>query len=200
MRDLFGYAPVFYIATLLCTIYYSVVFPFQSTAINMLERTKDFDADKAGLYVSVIPATSLFLSPIFGIIVDKVGRKLYFILAGIVIMLPAFVLLVESWWPPLISFVLIGVCFSLVPAALWPCLPLIVEERKIGTAFGLMSSFMNAGLTLMYWLQGKFLSEDGRSETYMFSGIMVAGFILGGVWLLLDARMNYVCNAAVTKR
>jgi len=199
-RDVLRYRPAFYIATVVSCIYYSAVFPFQSTAVNMLERTKGFDDDTAGYYVSVIPATSLFLSPIFGIIVDKVGRKLFFILGGLAVMIPAFNLLMESWWPPLTSFILIGVCFSLVPAALWPCLPLLVAERQIGTAFGLMSSVMNAGLTLMYWIQGKFMSNDGQVETYIYSGMIGTGFLLVCLWMLFDARMNYVCNRAVNAK
>jgi len=104
-------------------------------------------------------------------------------------------LLVVDWWPPLISLVLIGLCFAMVPAALWPCLPLLVEERHLGTSFGLLSGFTNAGLTLFYWLQGQFPSEGGESEAFLFGGLVGVGFVLTCVWLVIDAKMGHLCNS-----
>jgi MFS family permease len=49
---------------------------------------------------------------------------------------------------------LMGVAFSLVPAAMWPSVALIVEEKKLGTAYGLMTMIQNIGLTLFNFLIG----------------------------------------------
>lgn len=41
---------------------------------------------------------------------------------------------------------MLGIAFSLVPAAMWPSVALIVEEKRLGTAYGLMTSIQNFGM------------------------------------------------------
>jgi hypothetical protein len=47
-----------------------------------------------------------------------------------------------------------GISFSLVPAAMWPSVALIVEGKKLGTAYGLMTMIQNIGLTTFNLLVG----------------------------------------------
>ena len=41
---------------------------------------------------------------------------------------------------------MMGIAFSLVPAVLWPSVALIVDQSKLGTAYGLMTMIQNIGL------------------------------------------------------
>jgi MFS family permease len=67
-----------------------------------------------------------------------------------------------------------GVAFSLVPAVLWPSVALIVEDKKLGTAYGLMTMIQNIGLFSFNLLIG--LSNDvfaaGKSNPSGYSGGM----------------------------
>jgi len=40
---------------------------------------------------------------------------------------------------------MMGVAFSLVPAVIWPSVAYIVEQNKLGTAYGLMTVVQNMG-------------------------------------------------------
>ena len=40
----------------------------------------------------------------------------------------------------------LGAAFVLVPACIWPCVPLIVDAQRVGTAFGVMTAIQNLGL------------------------------------------------------
>ena len=44
--------------------------------------------------------------------------------------------------------ILLGIFFAMISAILWPILPMIVEEKIIGTGFGLMTAIQNAGMVL----------------------------------------------------
>lgn len=189
------FSPVFYLAMAVCCAYYSAIFPFQSTAVSLLEETHDYDNIKAANYISLLPLTSFFMSPVFGFIVDRVGKRVYFATAGLLVMIPAFGLLMAEWWPPVASMIAIGLVFALVPAALWPCIPLLVEEKYIGTSFGLISGGLNACLTLFYWLQGNLPKTDGRyGEVMLFSGLAAVGFVFSVAWIIIDKRMGSICN------
>jgi MFS family permease len=41
---------------------------------------------------------------------------------------------------------MMGIAFSLVPAIMWPSVAYIVEEKRLGTAYGLMTMIQNIGL------------------------------------------------------
>ena len=49
---------------------------------------------------------------------------------------------------PVFPLILQGVAFSIFAAVIWPSVPLCVEQRHVGTAYGVMSSAQNIGLTL----------------------------------------------------
>jgi MFS family permease len=41
---------------------------------------------------------------------------------------------------------MMGVAFSLIPAVMWPSVAYIVDQSKLGTAYGLMTMIQNIGL------------------------------------------------------
>ena len=47
-----------------------------------------------------------------------------------------------------------GIAFSLIPAVMWPSVAIVVEESRLGTAYGLMTMIQNIGLFLFNLLIG----------------------------------------------
>jgi len=41
---------------------------------------------------------------------------------------------------------MMGIAFSLIPALMWPSVAYLVEQSKLGTAYGLMTMIQNIGL------------------------------------------------------
>ena len=71
----------------------------------------------------------------------------------------------------LIPMVIMGVAFSLVPAVMWPSVALVVDESRLGTAYGLMTMVQNIGLTAFNFFIGwaKDLSGDYTAGMWIFS-------------------------------
>ena len=90
---------------------------------------------------------------------------------GCVLMVPCYLALGFTQLAPAASMIVLGAAFVLVPAALWPAVPLIVRRGRLGTAFGVMTLIQNFGLMLFPYLNG-FLRE--RTETYTLSMLMFA--------------------------
>ena len=121
---------VFWIVALLCVLYYSAIFPFQKYAINMLQCNLDFTAEKAGMIFSVFPLGAAAITPLLGNFLDRKGKGASMLIYGAFLMIIchlAFALalpaLKGSIAGPIVAFtsiVLLGISFSLVPAALWP--------------------------------------------------------------------------------
>jgi hypothetical protein len=64
---------------------------------------------------------------------------------GTIVLIPVFLLLGMTSLTPIPMIAVMGCSFSLVPSALWPCIPLIVDPQLVGTAFGLTSAMQNIG-------------------------------------------------------
>ncbi len=176
---------MFWIVALLCVLYYSAIFPFQRYAPNFLEETLGIDAASAAQLFSCFPILAMVLTPLLGIFLDRVGKGATMLMAGSVIMiachlsfaflLPAF----PSKGFALTLIVVLGVSFSLVPAALWPSVPKIIDEKILGSAYCLIFWVQNIGLCLVPMLIGSLRQSTGGYTVPMivFSSFGVLAFI-----------------------
>jgi MFS family permease len=134
----------------LCVTFYSVIFPFRSTfAIQFFQDAQHLSLEDAGALNGYVFFAAIFVTPVFGLLVDTLGRRGLFMTFGSLILFPVFLMLAYTSWNLWISTAMIGVAFSLVPAVLWPSVPYLVEPQRLGTAYGLMTMFQNVGLTVI---------------------------------------------------
>jgi len=190
---------MFWLVALLCVLYYSGIFPFQRYAPNYVQETLGVSAETASRLFSVFPILAMVLTPFLGAFLDYKGRGATMLIVGAVIMtcchlgfaflLPA----VPEIWLAVTLILVLGVSFSLVPAALWPSVPKIIDANILGSAYCLIFWIQNIGLCLVPLLIGETLDATG---SYRVPMIIFASFgvlaILFGIWLkLLNSRHNY---------
>lgn len=132
--------------TLLCVTFYSAVFPFQSFAPDILHNKFGVDLEMSGLLTSIIIWGTIIFTPLFGFIFDRYHNGGKMMLIGSALLLISHTLLAYTYLTPYVMMFTLGIAFSLVPAAMWPSVALIVEEEKLGMAFGMMTSLQNLGL------------------------------------------------------
>ena len=131
---------MFWIVALLCVLYYSAIFPFQRYATNFIEETLCIPNDEAAHLFSFFPVLAMLLTPLLGMFLDRVGKGASMLMAGACVMIVchlsfAFLLPVLPYkWFATLLIVILGVSFSLVPAALWPSVPKIIDEKILGSA------------------------------------------------------------------
>ena len=96
---------------------------------------------------------------------------------------------------------MLGASFSLVPAALWPSVPKLVDEKIIGSAYALIFWIQNIGLWLFPLLIGKVLDRTNPGVTdpvalnYTWALVMlaclgVAAFAIGFVLKVVDRKKH----------
>lgn len=190
---------MFWLVALLCVLYYSAIFPFQRYAPNFLEETLNVDAATASQLFSCFPILAMCLTPLLGMFLDYKGKGASMLMLGALIMIAchlsfAFLLPIFPYkWLALTLIVVLGVSFSLVPAALWPSVPKIIDEKILGSAYCLIFWVQNIGLCLVPLLIGYVLQKtDGYFYPMLiFSSFGVLALILG-LWLKLeDKRKGY---------
>ncbi len=190
---------MFWLVALLCVLYYSAIFPFQRYAPNFLEVTLNIDAESAARLFSCFPILAMVLTPFLGALLDFRGKGATMLMVGAVIMIAchlsfAFLLpMFPSKWLALLLVVTLGVSFSLVPAALWPSVPKIIDEKVLGSAYCVIFWIQNIGLCLVPLLIGKVLDATGGYVMPMviFSSFGVLAFIFSLYLKIEDRRKGY---------
>ena len=129
--------------------FYSVIFPFRSTfAIDYFQNAHGLTRAEAGEMNGYVFLAAIFATPLFGLMVDKLGRRSLAMVVGSVLLLACFPTLLFTSWSLWVTTVMIGIAFSLVPAVIWPSIAYLVEEQRLGTAYGLSFMIQNIGLTI----------------------------------------------------
>ncbi len=157
--------PSFIYITLLCVTFYSAVFPFLKYAPDMLENKFGFSGELSGLIVAILPFGTIVFTPLFGLFTDYKGKSASVMILGSFLLILVHLTFTFTRISPYIPMFILGVAFSLVPAAMWPSLAKIIENNKIGTAYGIMFSIQNVGLWVFPLLIGKILDASNPGIT-----------------------------------
>jgi MFS family permease len=128
-------------------LYAAVFFPFRQTfAIEYLQHAKGLTLQQAGSVNSGVFAAAVFATPLFGLLADRFGHRALMLTFGTLLLPLTFIVLGLTNLNPWISTVLMGVSWSLVPAVIWPATTLLVEPRRLGTAFGIIIMLQSVAL------------------------------------------------------
>ena len=213
LKDIKEFPRAYWYVVLLCVTFYSAIFPFTSLSTDFFHtkwglpmtltaaasgfflQVKNFFIGiyrTAGGITSIIMIASAVLAPIFGGMVDRVGRRASIMILGSLMMIPTYLLMGFTNIYPAWPMIVLGLAFSLVPAAMWPTVPLIVKEERVGTAFGLMTMIQNIGLMLFPYLNGKLrdMTHTYKASMVMFAFLGVVGLIFAILLKREDKKMG----------
>ncbi|MFU8843590.1 MAG: MFS transporter [Bacteroidales bacterium] len=191
--------------TLLCMTFYSAVFPFQSFSPDFFLNKFNYSLEFSGKIASLLSIGTTFFTPLVGFFVDKRGKSATLMIFGSLLLVFIHLAFALTYLSPVFLMILLGVAFSLVPAAMWPAVAKIVSEKRIGTAYGTMFAVQNLGLWAFPLLIGIVLDKTNRGITpemvvegtasynYTYALLMLAFLgILGFIFALLLKREDKV--------
>jgi MFS family permease len=198
LRQAFKLPLAFWVISLLCVTYYSAIFPFQGAATDFFVERYAIDTVSDGRLAGTIILISMFSTWFFGRIVDRIGKRATMMIVGSLAMIPCHVSMAYTNINPLIPMIVLGLSFSLVPAALWPAIPLMVKEKQLGTAYGLIAMIQNIGLFTFPLAVGRIRDTLGtyKPAMIMFAALGILGFIFA-IWLkILESKGGHYLEKA----
>lgn len=200
-----------YIA-ILCVLFYSAVFPFLKYATDLMVNKFGVKEDIAGMIPMLLPFGNILLTPLFGSIYDRKGKGASIMILGSLLLIFVHTMFsipsLNNWVIAIILVIILGIGFSLVPSAMWPSVPKIVPEKRLGTAYAMIFYVQNWGLMgvplLIGWVLEKYCItgqtvRDGltvNTYDYTLPMIIFAGFgVLALIFAFLlkaeDKRKGY---------
>lgn len=161
----------FWVVALLCVLYYSAIFPFQRYGANMLQcNIGDLSAQEAANIFRWFPIGAAVITPFLGTYLDHKGKGATMLIWGAILLIFChliFAFALPATHSKLLAYstiVVLGVSFSLVPAALWPSVPKIIDEKILGSAYSLIYWVQNIGLCFVPLLIGKVLDASNANN------------------------------------
>ena len=207
-KQMFRFNTSYWYVVILCFTFYSAIFPFRTFAIDFLtnkilaglggvsasEVARVSALGAAGSLNSPLPFSAMIATPLFGLLVDRVGKRALFMMLGSVLLMPVYLMLAYlpfnrivvvhlwhygTWSVPVAGLVatsMMGISFSLIPAVMWPSVAYIVEQSRLGTAYALMTLIQQIGFFIMNLLIGK-------ANDYSAAGLQNVGGYALGMWI-----------------
>ena len=164
LKDIANFDRSFWYITALNVLFYSVIFPFRSTfAIKYFQHAHDKTLEAASIINSYVFLAAIFLTPLFGFIADRYGRRGLQMMFGSLLLPLSFIGLMSENWGAWLTTGMLGVSFSLVPAILWPSVVKLVGKEQLGTAYGLMFMTQAIGLSAANLIAGALNDAFGAS-------------------------------------
>jgi MFS family permease len=191
----------FIFVTLLCMTFYSAVFPFQSFSPDFILNKFGVLPETSGKIASLLSVGTIFFTPLVGLFVDKKGRSATLMIFGSILIVFVHLSFALTMISPIFLMIVLGIAFSLVPAAMWPSIAKIVDEKRIGSAYGTMFAVQNLGLWAFPLLIGIIVDRTNPGITpddvvngiatynYTYAILMLAGLgVLGVIFAVLLKR------------
>jgi len=144
--DLFKFGLSYWYIVALCVTFYSAIFPFQTFAVKFFIEAHGTSREFGGFLSSMLTLFAMIATPLFGLWVDRVGKRALLMMFGSLLLIPVYLMMAYTQVNLYVPMALMGVAFSLIPAVMWPSVAYIVDQSKLGTAYGLMTMIQNIGL------------------------------------------------------
>ena len=189
---LFGFS--FWCLCINCAALYIDVSCFNNIASNYFQERFGYDTIEAGSIISTTYLVAAILCPVFGRIVDKVGRRVDFILLSsfiITLVHIAFLLTPESNKPiyPIFYMVFLGLGYSIYATVIWASISFLVVNKAMGTAIGIAVSIQNFGLAVGPLFVGYIQQETTKDKGYYWVSFF---FVIVGTLGIFTSILLYV--------
>ncbi|KAG0376173.1 hypothetical protein BGX24_008166 [Mortierella sp. AD032] len=173
--------PTFWILSLICISLYGAVVPFIHISSDFLQKKWYMkDPTKAGAVMSIPDIVSSVGSPLCGYLVDRFGHRARYIPLSAILLMWTHAQLGFTFITPVIGMFILGLAYSLFASVLWPCIPFLVKDHQLGTAYGLVTIALNISLTFFPMIvasilgKGSYLHVEGLFITLAFIGLLLS--------------------------
>jgi len=191
--DVFRFGTSYWFIVALCITFYSGIFPFQTFAVKYFIEAHGTSRELGGFLSSMLTLFAMIATPLFGLMVDRIGKRALFMMFGSLLLMPVYLIMAYSQISLYVPMAMMGIAFSLIPGIMWPSVAYIVDQSKLGTAYGLMTLIQNIGLAGFNFL-------IGWANDYSHAGAdNPAGYHLG-MWIFSCLGLFALAFSALLRR
>jgi len=205
---------IFYLLLFNCFFIYGAFFGLNNNLNDIMVSRFGFTQNDAGNFIPIVYIASAIITPFFGLFTDRFGKRVVFMIMSSVIFLIDHIFIAflhdttaegRRNYGMVVALGGIGLFYSTYAAIFWPCVPLVVKENVVGTAYGIITALQNLMLTIIPMVLGAVAegTKDFHSG-YFWTEILLAGIVAIGlsitIWMyFVDIRTNGKLNKPSAK-
>ncbi|KAI9189528.1 hypothetical protein H9P43_000961 [Blastocladiella emersonii ATCC 22665] len=193
--------PSFWLLCALTVALYGSVSPFIHISSDFLQsKWYPGDVQRAGILMGIPDLVCAFGTPLMGLFVDKAGRPGRFLPLSSLLLVAGHALLFLTSFPPLLALLLLGVGSALFAAIVWACVPLLVPDRLLGTAYGAVTVALNLALAGFPMLVATLRARSDSFDTvgYLFLAIATSSAVFAVALVAWDRVSGRLLDQRVT--
>jgi len=189
-KEIFRFNLSYWFVVALCFTFYSAIFPFRTFAIDFFtnkllagmggihasDAARVLAHAKAGFFNSMLPFSAMVATPLFGLLADKIGRRATLMMVGSLLLMPVYLMMAYTQLPLWLPVSMMGIAFSLIPAVMWPSVAYIVDQKRLGTAYALMTLIQQMGFFALNL-------AIGTANDYAHAGLDHVQGYAPGMWI-----------------
>ena len=185
----------FWLLCLNCGLVNADVYCFNNIASKYFQDRFGYNSVEAGRIISITFLISGVLCPVVGVLLDKVGRRVYFIGFSAVATTAAHVMFLitpDSHMPvlPIFYVVVLGLGFSVYTAVIWSSVPYVVEDKLNEVGFGILASAYNLALVIFPIFVGLIQENNSQDQGYYWVSALLIG--VGALGIISTVALYFV--------
>uniref|UniRef100_A0A6B2L3Y0 Lysosomal dipeptide transporter MFSD1 n=1 Tax=Arcella intermedia TaxID=1963864 RepID=A0A6B2L3Y0_9EUKA len=199
MKDLIHLPKIAWLVIFETASFYACFITFLAVGSYIFQHTGQFHSEaSASLFISIPNFLSIILPPLFGKLIDLKGfTSLWVSLSNLLQSLSMGLLLCyalgmdTALCSPWVVVSISGIAYSMFVSATWPMIAFIVEEDKVGRAFGAAVILENLGYIIIPAIIGHFQTNLPEPSKYYVTvdillGVSTFSFLLSIIALITD--------------
>ena len=202
LRDLLKLGGTFWCSCLIYSIVANCYYQFSFIITNTAVHRYNYTYLKAKNFLSLIQMLSIILMPINSIIIFKFGKKFKMILFAVVMMLLAYITLLNLPAQPTLLFELsmyfLALFYSIYQSTIWSCLTISLPEGAVSIGLGISSVFQAVPMSSLPLFFGAVIKDQKKSQyqqvLWMLTMLTAASILLMFLSIWVDAKNDGILD------
>jgi len=182
-QDLKKFKRIFYLLLFACACLYGASAGLMNNLNDLMVHRFSFTPETAGDCIPIVYICALIMTPILGFYSDRKGKRVIIILFSCAILFATHLTMAllrhkrsgELTLGLALGLLGLGLSNAAFAAAYWPCLPLVVNDKMIGTAYGMSSAAYNLMLAIIPLVVGTIHEKTiHKKDGYYWTEILLA--------------------------
>ena len=170
-RDIKSFPLVFWLIVVVLTLNFATLFSFTSIGQRFYIQKYKLGLIPASIANALVFSSVVLVSPIIGILVDRLGFNSIWAIVGLLIALSTHLMLMVSYGQRLLPFIagiMYSISYTLIGPSLIPLPALLVRENQVATAYGILKSTYNIVFSVLTIATGVLVDNVGYMILELF--------------------------------
>ncbi|CAD8168092.1 unnamed protein product [Paramecium octaurelia] len=190
LQEIREFPALYWYLTAICSLCLGIYISFMDDVSDYYQKKFQFKPVEAGKFITIPYIFSALLCPFIGYYIDKVGHRRFFLMITSFLFIIAQILFgsvhvaSNEKWIAAIPLIIQGLAFTCYSCVMIPCVQYIVDQKYMGTAFGILGMFESIALCFFPIIAGKIV-EFADDPQIGYKNMSLFYSILGLISLFL---------------